>query len=82
MRIATWNLNNRVGKVRFRPEAAAASMALDVDLLVLTEFYPQQHESRFREALAQAGWEHQLMSRDTGAIANRVLLASRFPWIR
>jgi len=37
MRLATWNLNNRVGKVPFRPEAAQAAIALDVDLMVLTE---------------------------------------------
>ena len=77
MRIATWNLNNRVGKVRFRPEAALASIALDVDVLVLTEFYPKQHEQSFRAVLADAGWIHQVMSTDTGAVANRVLIASR-----
>ncbi|MBK6865160.1 MAG: endonuclease/exonuclease/phosphatase family protein [Ideonella sp.] len=77
MRIATWNLNNRVGKVRFRPEAARAAIGLDADLLVLTEFYPQEHERAFRTKLEDAGWAHQIMSADMGEVANRVLVASR-----
>ena len=38
MRIATWNLNNRVGKTRFRLDAAEAAIALGVDVLVLPVF--------------------------------------------
>lgn len=79
MRIATWNLNNRVGKVRFRPEAADAAVALNVDVLVFTEFFPQQHEDRFRAILADAGWCEQFMSAQPNEIANRVLVASRLP---
>ncbi len=79
MLIATWNLNNRVGMVRFRPEAADAAIALDADVLVLTEFYPQQHEASFADALHRAGWAHQSISKDTGAKANRVLIASKHP---
>src|SRR5581483_10279796 len=56
MRIATWNLNHRVGRVRFRPEAAQAIVELDADVIVLTEFYPQQHEGLFRAVLEAAGW--------------------------
>ena len=44
MLIATWNLNNRVGKVRFRPEAASAAIALGADVLVFNEYYPKDHE--------------------------------------
>ena len=79
MRIATWNLNNRVGKVRFRPEAADAAVALNVDVLVFTEFFPQQHEDRFRAILADAGWSEQFMSAQPNEIANRGLVASRLP---
>jgi len=79
MRIATWNLNNRVGKVRFRPGAANAAVALDVDVLVLTEFFPQQHEHRFRSTLASAGWDQQLMSAEPTEVANRILIASKLP---
>lgn len=79
MLIATWNLNNRVGMTPFRPEAANAAIALGADLMVLTEFYPQQHEATFRNTLKNAGWPHQEMSKDTGARANRILIASRCP---
>src|SRR5438874_2424387 len=78
MRIATWNLNNRVGKTRFRPEAADAAIALSADVLVFTEFFPQQHESAFRAKLATAGWDQQLMSVQPSEVANRVLIVSKF----
>lgn len=77
MQIATWNLNNRVGKVRFRPEAASAAIALSADVLVFNEYYPQKHETEFSDILRRAGWSHQAMSRYTGEKANRVLIASR-----
>lgn len=80
MLLATWNINNRVGKVRFRPEAALAVGALGVDVMVLTEYFPQpQHHDRFCEALANAGLAQQILSPDPGERANRVLIASRLP---
>ena len=79
MRLATWNLNNRVGKVRFRPEAAQAVVALSADLIVLTEYFPQHHHRQFCQVLAEAGWVHQLMSREPTEVANRTLVASRAP---
>jgi endonuclease/exonuclease/phosphatase family protein len=79
MRLATWNLNHRVGRNRYRPEAADAAIALNADLLAFTEFFPQQHEDEFRTNLFDAGWQHQLMSKETGEIANRVFVASRVP---
>jgi endonuclease/exonuclease/phosphatase family metal-dependent hydrolase len=79
LRIATWNLNNRVGKVTFRPEAAHAAITLDADVLALTEYFPQTHDSTFRGVLHAAGWIHQMISVDTGDKANRILVASRIP---
>ncbi len=79
MLIATWNLNNRVGKVRFRPEAASAAIALGADVLVFNEYYPKDHEPTFVRTLRDAGWLYQEKSKDTGEIANRVLIASRLP---
>lgn len=80
MLLATWNLNNRVGKVRFKPEAALAIAALGADVVVLTEYFPQpQHDARFRDTLANAGLTNQAISLDTGERANRVLIASRLP---
>ena len=79
MIVATWNLNNRVGKVRFRPEAASAACAIGADLIVFTEFYPQAHERPFRAALSASGFPHQLMSKESPEVANRVLIVSRMP---
>jgi len=79
LRIATWNLNNRIGKRRFRPEAADAAVALDVDMLVFTEFFPPHVECSFRRTLECAGWRWQLVSVEPTVIANRVLIASRLP---
>lgn len=81
MIIATWNLNNRVGNTTFRPEAANAAIALNADVLVLNEYYPQHNEAEFSRVLYDAGWLHQQMSSDTGVKANRVLIASRHPLI-
>ena len=77
MKIAAWNLNNRVGRVPFRAEAADAAIALDADVFVFNEYYPQSNEIAFRRTLADAGWQHQALSPDTGEKANRVLIASR-----
>lgn len=78
MRVATWNINNRAGKTRFRPEAARAAAAVGADLIAITEFYPQQNEAAFRDALAEGGLPHQIAS--VGAAgANRVLVACRTP---
>ncbi len=79
MIIATWNLNNRVGKVRFRPEAVHAAIAARADLFVFTEFYPRQYEGQFRSELERAGWSFQMMSCEPTEVANRILIVSRFP---
>lgn len=52
--------------MKFRPEAAAAACALDADVLVFTEYFPQDHHQRFLDDLAAAGWTHTLLSTDTG----------------
>lgn len=79
MRLATWNLNNRVGKVPFRPKAARAAIALGADVVVFTEYFPQQHHRQFSSALAIAGWTHQLLSPEPEETANRTLIVSRIP---
>lgn len=79
MLIATWNINNRVGLVPFRPEVASVTAALNPDVIVFNEYYPKEHEAQFTNALRTGGWEHQQMSPDTGVRANRVLIASKVP---
>ena len=77
MKIASWNLNNRVGMVPFRLDAAKAAIAIDADVFVFNEYYPQSHAGEFCAILKNAGWEHQRLSVETGEKANRVFIASR-----
>ena len=75
--VATWNLNHRIGRTRFRAEAVNVIAALQADVVVLTEYYPRDHESVFRADLSNAGWPYLLASENVGEIANRILIASR-----
>jgi hypothetical protein len=77
MRIASWNLNNRVGAVPFRAEAADAALALDTDALFFCEYFPRQQGPAFERRLAQGGFSAQCMSAETREPANRVLAAAR-----
>jgi hypothetical protein len=79
MRIASWNLNHRVGKTRYQPQAVAAAMALDVDALLFNEYYPQQHRAEFESRLADGGWINQLITDEPPEVANRTFVASRVP---
>ena len=79
MKIAAWNLNNRVGKVPFRLEAAAAAIAVGADIFVFNEYYPQSHGQAFQAELESAGWVYQALSIQTDEKANRVLIASKIP---
>jgi endonuclease/exonuclease/phosphatase family metal-dependent hydrolase len=79
MLIATWNLNHRTGKRRCRLEAVKAIATLKADVMVFTEYYPQDRHSAFCAALSDFGWPHWLVSETDGEIANRVLIASRLP---
>jgi endonuclease/exonuclease/phosphatase family metal-dependent hydrolase len=65
--------------VPFRPKAAEAAVALGADLVVLTEYYPRQHHEEFCQVLRASGLENQLLSHESGEIANRTLMASRLP---
>jgi endonuclease/exonuclease/phosphatase family metal-dependent hydrolase len=79
MKLATWNVNHRVGRTTFRPEAADAIAALDADVTVVTEYFPQQREPVFLEALDRHGLCH--MSTQPAGVekANRILIVSRIP---
>ena len=79
LKLACWNLNNRVGRTTFRPLAAQAAMALDADIIVFTEFFPGQHLDAFQAELRSAGWIHQELSAPPPVRANRILIASRLP---
>ena len=55
MKIAAWNLNNRVGKVPFRLDAAVAAIAVDADIFVFNEYHPQSQGQVFQAELERAG---------------------------
>jgi exonuclease III len=80
MKIATWNLNHRVGKTLFFPQAASAIGSLSVDVLVLTEYFPNDHHDAFAAELANHGFSTQMLSRETAEKANRVLIAAKQPF--
>jgi hypothetical protein len=80
MKLAIWNLNHRVGKTKFLPQAASAIGSLLVDALVLTEYFPTDHHDAFAAELAKYGFSAQMLSRETGEKANRVLIAAKQPF--
>jgi hypothetical protein len=79
MLLATWNLNNRVGKVKFRLDAANAAASLGADLIVFTEYYPKEYHQQFTRILKDSGLRHQTISKETEEVANRILIVSRLP---
>ena len=56
MRIASWNLNHRVGVTRFRPEAVDAAIAIDADALFFNEYFPRERGVAFERRPVDAGW--------------------------
>ena len=79
MRIASWNLNHRVGYTLFQPDAANAAIALDVDAIFFNEYFPKTNGVEFEQKLADAGYSQQLISPASPEVANRTFLASRVP---
>src|SRR5262249_1578081 len=67
--------------VRFRTEAAHAALALDADLVVLTEYYPRNQHEGFCRALAAGGLIHQVLTPEPPVRANRLLVVSRTPLV-
>ena len=61
MRIVTWNVNHRVGKMPFRIEATEGILALGPDIAVITEYFPQSQDRAFRDALIKGGLFFQLV---------------------
>jgi hypothetical protein len=76
VRLATWNVNHRVGMPRFRPEAATAAVSLDADICCFSEYFPSERAQEFEAALAAAGYGTRLLSHQVAVRANRVLCAA------
>lgn len=80
LRVATWNIGHMAGGRKSRCETAFAALALQADVLVLTEFCPGQLETEFLGILRDGGLLHQIASdQPVRQRANRVLVVSREP---
>jgi hypothetical protein len=55
--LAAWNLNHRTGRKSIPPAVLHAIAALDIDVLVLTEFVDGDHQRSFKESLQDIGFE-------------------------
>jgi endonuclease/exonuclease/phosphatase family metal-dependent hydrolase len=78
LHLAAWNLNHRTGKKAIPPGVIDAIAALDIDVLVLTEFVDGDHHARFKDALRDIGLKHLAVSVKASR-QNQVLMAAREP---
>lgn len=76
LHLAAWNLNHRTGKKAIPPAVIHALATLDIDVLVLTEFFDGPHAEHFKAALKDIGFEHVAVSVKAPR-QNQVLLAAR-----
>ena len=81
MKLATLNLNHRTHAKAIPPPLVAAMLALDADVLVLTEYVHATGRQAFVQALADGDLEHHAVSPGLnyakGRWQNQVLIASR-----
>ena len=76
--LAAWNLNHRTGRKAIPPAVLHAIAALDIDVLVLTEFVDGTHQAGFKESLKDLGFESLAVSLKAPR-QNQVLIAARTP---
>jgi endonuclease/exonuclease/phosphatase family metal-dependent hydrolase len=78
LHLAAWNINHRTGRKSIPPDTLHAIAALDVDVLVLTEFVDGDHHARFKESLKDIGYSSLAVSLKAPH-QNQVLIAARTP---
>jgi hypothetical protein len=78
LHFAAWNLNHRTGKKAIPPAVIHAIAALDIDVLVLTEFVDGDHHARFKDSLKDIGFDSLAVSVKASR-QNQVLIAARSP---
>jgi len=76
LHLAAWNLNHRTSRKAIPPAVIHAIAALDIDVLVLTEFVDGPHTDHFKAALKDVGFEHVAVS-VRAPRQNQVLMAAR-----
>ena len=74
--LATWNVNHRTGRKAIPPAVLHAIAALDLDVLVLTEFVDGPHHTLFKDSLKDIGFEGVAVSVKAPQ-QNQVLIAAR-----
>jgi len=78
LHLAAWNINHRTGRKSIPPDTLHAISALDIDVLVLTEFVDGDHHARFKESLKDIGYSSLAVSLKAPH-QNQVLIAARTP---
>ena len=76
LHLATWNLNHRTGRKSIPPAVIHAIAALDIDVLVLTEFVDGSHADAFKASLKDIGFSSIAVSVKAPR-QNQVLMAAR-----
>jgi exonuclease III len=78
LHLAAWNINHRTGRKSIPPDTLHAIAALDIDILVLTEFVDGPHHVHFKESLKDIGFASLAVS-VKAPHQNQVLIAARTP---
>jgi len=78
LHLAAWNINHRTGRKSIPPDTLHAIAALDIDVLVLTEFVDGAHHSSFKSSLKDIGFSSLAIS-VKAPHQNQVLIAARTP---
>jgi len=76
LHLAAWNVNHRTGRKSIPPDTLHAIAALDIDVLVLTEFVDGPHHASFKESLKDIGFSSLAVS-VKAPHQNQVLIAAR-----
>ncbi|HET9236139.1 MAG TPA: endonuclease/exonuclease/phosphatase family protein [Oligoflexus sp.] len=78
MRIITWNVNHRTKEVPIRSGLIEALLALEADVMIITEFVPGKSRTAFYQALSDGGYPFTIISEHLRG-HNTIFIASRFP---
>lgn len=78
LRILTWNVAHQAKNTLLRQAHFDVLLDQGADIIVLTEFVPNDSRTWFYEAMASTGYIHQLKSRENGK-HNHVLAFSKLP---
>jgi exonuclease III len=76
LHLATWNLNHRTSRKAIPPAVIHVIAALDIDVLVLTEFVDGPHTDPFKASLKDIGYDNVAVSVKAPR-QNQVLIAAR-----